>query len=131
MDLRPIGRVRSPYKTLAEVPLFGSEATLEAQIVLLPEYGEALLGVEAGERLAVLCWFHRANREVLRVHPRGDRARPPQGVFSTRSPARPNPIGLSVVEVLEVDGPILRVRGLDALDGTPVIDLKRAVQDEE
>jgi tRNA-Thr(GGU) m(6)t(6)A37 methyltransferase TsaA len=81
-------------------------------------------GIRAGDELIVLTWLDRANRDVLRVHPRGDRSRPRQGVFSTRSPARPNPIGLHRVVVLAIEGPRLRVANLEALDGTPVVDLK-------
>jgi tRNA-Thr(GGU) m(6)t(6)A37 methyltransferase TsaA len=78
----------------------------------------------------VLTWLDRARRDVLKVHPRGDLAREPQGVFSTRSPDRPNPIGLHRVQVAEIDGARLRVRNLEALDGTPVLDLKPILDDE-
>jgi tRNA-Thr(GGU) m(6)t(6)A37 methyltransferase TsaA len=81
-------------------------------------------GIQAGDKLLVLCWFHKADREVLKLHPRGNPDIPKRGVFATRSPDRPNPIGLSLVDVLSVEGRILKVRGLDALDGTPVVDLK-------
>ena len=89
-----------------------------------PELIEGLDGIETGDEIIVLTWFDRAQREVLRVHPRGDLSRSPQGVFSTRSPDRPNPIGLHRVEVTEIDGNRLRVRRLEALDGTPILDLK-------
>jgi tRNA-Thr(GGU) m(6)t(6)A37 methyltransferase TsaA len=85
---------------------------------------KGLDGIQAGDKLFVMCWFHMADRETLRVHPRGNRTIPKRGVFATRSPARPNPIGLCLVDVLAVDGPIIKVRGLDAVDGTPVVDLK-------
>jgi tRNA-Thr(GGU) m(6)t(6)A37 methyltransferase TsaA len=85
---------------------------------------DGLDGIGVGDELIVLTWLDRARRDVLRVHPRGDPARPEQGVFSTRSPARPNPIGLHRVEVLAVEGERLRVSNLEALDGTPVLDLK-------
>ena len=84
----------------------------------------ALDGIQAGDKLFVLCWFHMAEREVLRIHPRGNPAIPKRGVFATRSPDRPNPIGMCLVDVLSVEGRTLKVRGLDALDGTPVVDLK-------
>jgi tRNA-Thr(GGU) m(6)t(6)A37 methyltransferase TsaA len=89
---------------------------------------QGLHGIHAGDKLFVMCWFHMADRETLRVHPRGDSAIPKRGVFATRSPDRPNPIGLSLVDVLAVEGPILKVRGLDAVDGTPVVDLKPYVR---
>jgi tRNA-Thr(GGU) m(6)t(6)A37 methyltransferase TsaA len=85
---------------------------------------DALRGVEPGDSLLLLTWLDRADREVLVVHPRGDASRPPTGVFATRSPHRPNPIGLHRVSVLQVDGLKLRVSGLEALDGTPIVDVK-------
>jgi tRNA-Thr(GGU) m(6)t(6)A37 methyltransferase TsaA len=88
------------------------------------EFLQGLDGIQAGDKLFVMCWFHMADRETLRLHPRGDPSIPKRGVFATRSPDRPNPIGLSLVDVLAVDGPIIKVRGLDAVDGTPVVDLK-------
>ena len=92
--------------------------------MLEPAFRDGLEGIRAGDELIVLTWLDRARRDVLRVHPRGDLSRPEQGVFSTRSPARPNPIGLHRVEVLAVEGERLRVSNLEALDGTPVVDLK-------
>jgi tRNA-Thr(GGU) m(6)t(6)A37 methyltransferase TsaA len=85
---------------------------------------ECLEGLEPGDWVELLTWLHRADREVRKVHPRGDPARPPRGVFATRSPDRPNPIGLHRVRVEVVDGLRLRVSGLEAIDGTPVLDLK-------
>lgn len=92
--------------------------------MLAAAFRDGLEGIRAGDQLIVLTWLDRARRDVLRVHPRGDLSRPEQGVFSTRSPARPNPVGLHRVEVLEVEGERLRVSNLEALDGTPVVDLK-------
>jgi tRNA-Thr(GGU) m(6)t(6)A37 methyltransferase TsaA len=88
------------------------------------EFLQGLDGIQAGDKLFVMCWFHMADRETLRLHPRGDPSIPKRGVFATRSPDRPNPIGLSLVDVLAVAGSIIRVRGLDAVDGTPIVDLK-------
>jgi tRNA-Thr(GGU) m(6)t(6)A37 methyltransferase TsaA len=85
---------------------------------------DALQSVQAGDELLILTWLDRADRDVLVVHPRGDTSRPPEGVFTTRSPHRPNPIGLHRVEVAEMDGGRMRVRNLEALDGTPVVDVK-------
>ena len=119
-----IGSVRSPFTNLEEAPRQGREAQAEGEILIHPRYAEAVEDLRAGDRLWVLLWFHAARRDVLRVHPRGDRSLPLKGVFSTRSPHRPNPLGLCLVEVLEVEGCRLRVLGLDALDGTPVVDIK-------
>ena len=85
---------------------------------------DALAGIRAGDEVIVLTWLHRARRDVLRVHPRGDVSRAQQGVFSTRSPHRPNPVGLHRVEVASIDGPRVRVRNLEAVDGTPIVDVK-------
>ncbi|HET7280616.1 MAG TPA: tRNA (N6-threonylcarbamoyladenosine(37)-N6)-methyltransferase TrmO [Dermatophilaceae bacterium] len=105
-------------------PRQADEGAPEAWIVLDGSVAAGLLGLEPGAQVVVLTWLDRASRDLLMVHPRGDRSRPETGVFSTRSPHRPNPIGLHTVEVLEVDGPRLRVRSLEAVDGTPVLDLK-------
>jgi tRNA-Thr(GGU) m(6)t(6)A37 methyltransferase TsaA len=91
---------------------------------LRPDLVEGLRDLRAGIDVLVLTWLDRADRDVLVVHPRGDRARPRQGVFSTRSPDRPNPIGLHRVSIVAVDGPRVRVRNLEAIDGTPVVDVK-------
>jgi tRNA-Thr(GGU) m(6)t(6)A37 methyltransferase TsaA len=91
---------------------------------------DALTGIESGDRLLVLTWLDRAHRDVLVVHPRGDTLRPPAGVFATRSPHRPNPIGLHRVEVLSVEGLRLKVRNLEAIDGTPIVDVKPVLSEE-
>jgi tRNA-Thr(GGU) m(6)t(6)A37 methyltransferase TsaA len=124
VELEPIGRVSSPLTDLAAAPKQGDEGAPEAWIVLSSAVAAGLEGIGAGAELVVLTWLDRGDREVLRVHPRGDLSRPPQGVFATRSPDRPNPIGLHRVEVLAVEGERLRVSGLEAIDGTPVLDLK-------
>jgi tRNA-Thr(GGU) m(6)t(6)A37 methyltransferase TsaA len=123
-ELRPIGTVSSPLTDLAAAPKQGDEGAPDAWLLLDPGFAGGVEGIEAGEELVVLTWLHRGRREVLRVHPRGDLSRPEQGVFGTRSPDRPNPIGLHRVRVAEVEGGRLRVSGLEALDGTPVLDLK-------
>jgi len=124
IELRPIGRVESPLTDRASAPRQGDEGAPDAWLVLDPAVLPGLDGVEPGDELLVLTWLDRAARDVLRVHPRGDRSRPEQGVFTTRSPDRPNPIGLHRVTVLAVDGARLQVRNLEALDGTPLLDLK-------
>jgi tRNA-Thr(GGU) m(6)t(6)A37 methyltransferase TsaA len=98
--------------------------------VVEPGALDGLDGVAAGDELIVLTWLHLAARDVLRVHPRDDPANPERGVFSTRSQARPNPIGLHRVRVLSVDGARLQVRDLEAVDGTPVVDIKIALRDD-
>jgi len=95
-----------------------------ARIVVDPEVTDALLGLEAGTDVLVLCYFDRSDRDVLQVHPRGKLENPLRGVFATRSPARPNPIAVTSARIEKVQGDVLQVVGLDALDGTPVVDIK-------
>ena len=122
--VRPIGRVESPLRDPAAAPRQGDEGAPEAWLVFDDAVADGLRDVAAGADLLLLTWLDRAARDVLTVHPRGDRSRPPTGVFSTRSPDRPNPIGLHRVTVLARDGLRLRVSGLEAVDGTPLIDVK-------
>jgi tRNA-Thr(GGU) m(6)t(6)A37 methyltransferase TsaA len=124
MELTEIGIVESPLTDAASAPKQGDEGAPEAWIAFAGEVTAALDGIAPGDELLVLTWLDRARRDVLRVHPRGDTANPELGVFATRSPDRPNPIGLHRVTVLEVAGARLRVRDLEALDGTPVVDVK-------
>ncbi|MBI5015629.1 MAG: tRNA (N6-threonylcarbamoyladenosine(37)-N6)-methyltransferase TrmO [Deltaproteobacteria bacterium] len=122
--LVPIGFVRSPYRRPEDAPHQGREAPAECRLEILEPYRAALEGIASRERLLVLCWLDRAPRDVLQVRPRGDPTAPLTGVFATRSPRRPNPIAAYVARLLEVRGTVLRVSGLDALDGTPILDLK-------
>ncbi|MEU4402782.1 tRNA (N6-threonylcarbamoyladenosine(37)-N6)-methyltransferase TrmO [Micromonospora orduensis] len=122
--LRPVGRVSSPLTDAATAPRQGDEGAPEAWLVFDPSVARALRDVRVGADLLVLTWLDRARRDVLAVRPRGDESRPETGVFSTRSPHRPNPIGLHRVRVLAVDGLRLRVADLGALDGTPLLDVK-------
>src|SRR5215218_3903867 len=124
MELNAIGRVESPLAERAEAPLQGHEGAPDAWLVFEPWAADGLDGIAEGDELIVLTWLDRANRDTLRVHPRGDPSNPEQGVFNTRSPDRPNPIGLHTVEVVAIDGLRLRVRPLEALDGTPIVDVK-------
>jgi tRNA-Thr(GGU) m(6)t(6)A37 methyltransferase TsaA len=122
--LEPVGLVQSPLTDPADAPRQGFEGAPDAELVLDPNVLEALDGIEPGARVIVLTWLDRARRDVLRVHPRDDPSNPMRGVFSTRSADRPNPIGLHEVEVLAIEGNRVRVSGLEAVDGTPVLDLK-------
>ncbi len=124
LELRPIGVVESPLTDAAAAPKQGFEGSPEAWMVLEPAVREALDGLRAGDTVIVLTWLDRARRDILRVHPRDDPANPEQGVFNTRSADRPNPIGLHEVEIAAIDGLRLQVRDLEALDGTPVLDIK-------
>jgi tRNA-Thr(GGU) m(6)t(6)A37 methyltransferase TsaA len=122
--LRPIGRVESPLADVAAAPKQGDEGAPEADIVFTPGVADGLRDLTAGAEVLVLTWLDRADRDVLVVHPRDDMTRPETGVFSTRSSHRPNPIGLHRVTIIAVDGTRLRVRDLEAVDGTPVLDVK-------
>jgi tRNA-Thr(GGU) m(6)t(6)A37 methyltransferase TsaA len=123
-ELHPIGRVESPLIDPATAPLQGDEGSPEATLVFDEAMTDAFRDLQAGTEVLVLTWLDRADRDVLRVHPRSDPANPEQGVFSTRSPDRPNPIGLHRVEIVARDGARFRVRNLEALDGTPIVDVK-------
>ena len=130
MRLVAIGTVESPLTDRESAPKQGDEGAPEATLVFEPEMAPALDGIVAGDELLVLTWLDRASRDVLRVHPRSDLSRSEQGVFSTRSPDRPNPIGLHRVTVTTIDGTRLTVRDLEALDGTPIVDVKPPLRDE-
>ena len=122
--IEPIGVIRSELISREEAPLQGDEGAPEAWLELTARVAQGLVGITAGDELIVLTWLHRAQRDVLQVHPRGRLEAPLTGVFATRSPDRPNPVGLHRVSVLEVAGQRLRVAPLEAIDGTPVIDIK-------
>ncbi len=124
--IRPIGYVRSELTRLEDAPMQGEEGAPAAWLELDATVAPALQGIRPGDALILLTWLHLAHREVLQVHPRGDLTRPMTGVFLTRSPDRPNPIGLHRVTVLEIAGSRLLVAPLEAVDGTPIIDLKSA-----
>ena len=129
-EVKSIGRVESPLVDAASAPRQADEGAPEAWLVFEPAVAEGLRGIRAGDEVLLLTWLDRARRDVLTVHPRGDATRPLTGVFGTRSPHRPNPIGLHRVEVTLVDGARLRVRHLEALDGTPIIDVKAVLAED-
>jgi len=122
LEIQPIGYVRSPYKEQKDAPRQGRLSDTSSEIVIDEHYLPGLEDVEKKSHLIVLSWFDRADRTMLTVTPPQEKVQ--HGVFATRSPNRPNPVGLSVVDLLAREGNVLRVRGLDALDGTPVVDIK-------
>lgn len=129
-ELVPIGWIHSPLKHRSEAPKQGYEGAPDARIRVEPSFQPGLDRLAAGQDLLILTWLHQSRREVLAVHPRGDRSQPLTGVFATRSPDRPNPIGVHRVRLvaIESDG-VLHVTPLEAIDGTPVVDIKPALAD--
>lgn len=125
--IEPIGYVQSWLKRLEDAPMQGDEGAPEAWLELTPQAAEGMAGIKAGDELILLTWLHLADRNTLQVHPRGNLNRPLTGVFATRSPDRPNPIGLHRVSVLEVGEGKLRVTPLEAIDGTPIVDIKPVI----
>jgi tRNA-Thr(GGU) m(6)t(6)A37 methyltransferase TsaA len=123
-EVAAVGTVESPLTDPASAPNQGDEGAPDAWLVFDPAVLEALDGIRAGDDVIVLTWLDRARRDVLRVHPRGDPSREQQGVFNTRSPDRPNPIGLHRVRIESIDGARVRVHELEAVDGTPIVDVK-------
>jgi tRNA-Thr(GGU) m(6)t(6)A37 methyltransferase TsaA len=123
-ELHPIGVVESPLTDRETAPKQGFEGSPDAWLAFDPAVAEGIRDLEAGSEIIVLTWLHQASRDVLSTRPRDDPANPVTGVFSTRSPDRPNPIGLHLVEILSIDGMKVQVRNLEALDGTPIIDVK-------
>jgi tRNA-Thr(GGU) m(6)t(6)A37 methyltransferase TsaA len=122
--LAPIGFIRSPLRSREEAPRQGNEGAPDVWLELNEKVTPALEGTSSGDEIILITWFHQSKREVLTVHPRGDRNNPLTGVFATRSPDRPNPLGLHRVRVLEISGNKLKVGPLEAIDGTPVVDIK-------
>ncbi len=122
--MQPVGWVKSPLIDRAAAPKQGDEGAPVARIDFLPEFCEAARDLKEGDEVLVLTWLHQGRRDVLSVHPRGDTNRPREGVFSTRSPDRPNPIGLHTVTIETVEDNAITVHNLEAIDGTPVLDIK-------
>ena len=120
----PIGSVESPLRDRDAAPRQPDEGAPPAYVVVRPELAEAMADLRAGDRVVLLTWLHQADRGVRAVHPRSDTSRPLQGVFSTRSPDRPNPIGLHEVTIVGVGPGRIAVDGLEVVDGTPVVDIK-------
>jgi tRNA-Thr(GGU) m(6)t(6)A37 methyltransferase TsaA len=122
--LRVVGHVRSILKSRSQAPRQGNEGAPRASIELDPALSEGLSGIQPGHELILLTWFHEARRDVLKLHPRDDPSLPLTGVFATRSPDRPNPVGLHRVRVLALGPSSLEVEPLEAIDGTPIVDIK-------
>jgi tRNA-Thr(GGU) m(6)t(6)A37 methyltransferase TsaA len=120
----PVGVVRSELVSLADAPLQGDEDSYEAWLEIMPQFVQGLHGIQIGDELIILTWLHLAHRDVLQVHPRRQVNGPLVGVFATRSPDRPNPIGLHQVSVLQIVEQRLRVAPIEAVDGTPILDIK-------
>jgi tRNA-Thr(GGU) m(6)t(6)A37 methyltransferase TsaA len=127
--LRFVGRVRSELSDPEDAPRQGSEGAPDAWLELDAAWAPALDGIAVGDALVLVTWLDRADRSVLQTHPRNDRSRPLTGVFATRSPDRPNPLGLHRVTVRAIDGTRMRVGPLEAVDGTPIVDLKPVLDD--
>jgi tRNA-Thr(GGU) m(6)t(6)A37 methyltransferase TsaA len=127
ITLRTIGVLRSPLRSRSEAPRQGDEGAPDAWLEVEPWAAPALEGLAVGDELLILTWFDRSDRTVLRVHPRGDASNPLTGVFATRSPDRPNPLGLHPVTLRAIDGSRLLVGPIEALDGTPVVDVKPVI----
>lgn len=122
--LRPIGFVESSILNREDAPSQGNEGAPNAWIILNKDLAEGLEGLSVGQEIIILTWFHLSSRDILKLHPRWDKNNPLTGVFSTRSPDRPNPIGLHPVTILKISGNRIQVSNLEAVNGTPVIDIK-------
>jgi tRNA-Thr(GGU) m(6)t(6)A37 methyltransferase TsaA len=128
-EMSPIGYVRSGLKQRSGAPRQGWEGAPDATLEIDPAFAECLDGIEPGQEIWILTWLHESRRSVHKVHPRGDRLNRLTGVFATRSPDRPNPIGLHRSKVLGMDGgSTVRVQGLEAIDGTPIVDIKPVLE---
>jgi tRNA-Thr(GGU) m(6)t(6)A37 methyltransferase TsaA len=129
-EVKAIGRVESSLTDLDGAPRQADEGAPEAWLVFAPGVLEGLRSLKPGDDIVLVTWLDRAQRDVLTVHPRGDTSRPQEGVFSTRSPHRPNPIGLHRVEITAIEGPRVRVRHLEAVNGTPILDVKPVLSED-
>ena len=126
-QLQPIGLVESPIVHREDAPSQGSEGAPDAWIVIDKKISEGLEGIQIGDEVLIITWFHESKRDILKLHPRWDKNNPLTGVFNTRSPDRPNPIGLHPTRILKIDGNRIQVSNLEAIHGTPVIDIKPVI----
>ena len=129
--IQPIGVIRSPLEDRRDAPLFYTEGAPQAVVELRPEYRDGLDRIKVGDELVIITWLHAEKRDVLKVHPRGDPANPLTGVFLTRSPDRPNPLGLHRATVLGVEPGRLHIGPIEAIDGTPGVDIKPVVDSND
>lgn len=129
-ELHRIGRVASALKSRKNAPRQADESAPSAWLEFEPTVADALQGLRVGDSIFVLTWLHHAHRDVLQVHPRGDTSRPIAGVFATRSPDRPNPIGLHRVTIVAIEGARVQVKALEAIHGTPILDVKPVLSDD-
>lgn len=127
LRLQIIGVLHSDITSREDAPKNFNESDRAGTLEIYPEYQEGLDGIVAGQTIVVLFWLHQATRDILKVYPRGDVSKGLRGVFATRSPIRPNPIAISELEVLSIHGNLLEVSGLDILDGTPIVDIKKKI----
>lgn len=123
-ELHPIGFIRSKITRRADAPLFYDEGAPNAVLELLPQFTEGVSGLKAGDEIIVITWLHQGDRNILQVHPRGNKSNPLTGVFRTRSPDRPNPIGLHRAKIVKIDAHKIFLNVIEVIDGTPVVDLK-------
>lgn len=130
-SVKPIGFIRSELKNVEDAPLFYTEGAPNARLELMPAYTDGLERMQVGDDIIVLTWLHLASRDVLKVHPQGNLSKPLTGVFLTRSPDRPNPLGLHRTRVLEMNAGSLLVGPIEAVDGTPVLDIKPVVEEAD
>lgn len=129
-DISPVGYVHSALKERSGAPRQGWEGAPDVRLEIYPAFVECLDGIQSGQEIWILTWLHESQRSILKTHPRGDVRNPRMGVFATRSPDRPNPIGLHRAKVLSVDGDRwLQVQGLEAIDGTPIVDIKPVLEE--
>lgn len=127
-DVQFIGVLHGDITSCGDAPKNFDESERVGTLEIYPAYEEGLEGIATGQTIVVLFWLHQSSRDVLKVYPRGDRSRGLCGVFATRSPIRPNPIAISELKVLSIDGNRLEVSGLDILDGTPILDIKKKIR---
>lgn len=125
--LRIIGVLHGDIASREDAPKNFDESDRTGTLEIYPNYTEGLEGIVAGQTIVVLFWLHKSFRDTLKVHPRGDKSKQLRGVFATRSPVRPNPIAISELKVLAIQGNLLEVSGLDILDGTPIVDIKKRI----
>ena len=125
INITPIGLIHCQLQTAADTPKNFTESEQVGTLEVFPEYQEAMTGLKIGQTLVALFWLHKAKRDLLKVYPRGDKSRGLHGVFSTRSPMRPNPIAISELKILGIKGNMIEVFGVDVFDGTPLLDIKK------